>query len=145
MLHPELKALIASGDVKIGDKVWICDYRYDNPTNQPIRNVEPQEVFIMSGADTKKKIYYSDFYFAPISTKGAPLAKVIAPFDNTGFRGYTGISVNIFLEEKDCRKKFAEQCDKATEQLNKALSDFTAQMNKRINETDELKVLHGRV
>lgn len=143
MLHPELKALIESGEVNIGDKVWICDYRFDDPTNKPMRNIAPQQVFIMDNSSTKKRVYYSDFYFAPISAKGTPLATVIAPFDNTGFRGYTGVSVGIFLQEKDCRDYFVKQCGEARQKIEKARDEFTKKMNERIEEATVLQNIHA--
>lgn len=143
MLHPELKALLESGEVSIGDKVWICDYRFDDPTNKPIRNLAPQQMFIMDASSTKKNIYYSSFYFAPISAKGTPLAAVIAPFDNTGFRGYTGVSVNIFLDEKDCRDHFVKQCIEAREKMINARDRFIKTMNTRIEESTVLQNIHA--
>lgn len=143
VLHPELKDLIESGEVNIGDKVWICDYRFDDPTNKPMRNIAPQQVFIMDKSSTKKRIYYSDFYFAPISAKGTPLATVIAPFDNTGFRGYTGISVNVFLDEKDCREHFVKQCEEARNKIVKARDAFTKKMNERIEESIVFQNIHA--
>jgi hypothetical protein len=98
--------------VNIGDTVWICDYRHDDIMNKPIRHVIPQAVVIADNADLPKNktVYYSPIHFLPLGKGGVPKKQVIAPFDNTGFRGRTGTSVNIFDSEKECRAFYLIQC-----------------------------------
>lgn len=73
-----------------GKMVWICDYRANaDPTKKPIRGIEPTPVVVTDAKETNKTIYYSPIYFRPVKN-GHVMSKVIAPMDNTGYRGYTG-------------------------------------------------------
>lgn len=108
--------------VNIGDEVWICDYRHDNINNQPIRNVVPQKVVIEDNNNLpkNKRVYYSNVHFLPVGVNGKPKKQVIAPFDNTGYRGYTGVSVQIFLTENECRAAYIKQCETIKAQIKEA-------------------------
>lgn len=95
-------------ECKIGNIVWVCDYRYnDLSLSKPIRHVPPTEVEIWSNDDLpkNKRVYYSSIHFRPIGKK-----VVIAPFDNTGFRSYTGVSLNVFLTEKEAKDHYRVAC-----------------------------------
>lgn len=107
MNHAEYKKLI-----KIGEEVWICDYRFNDIDNQPIRHVKPTKVIVVSNEELpgNKTVYYSEFHFRPFGKNGKPLAQVIAPYDNTGYRSNTGTSLNIFYDEKECVKHYKKQC-----------------------------------
>jgi hypothetical protein len=119
MLYPELRDQIANGTINVGDDVWIVDFRYEDVLNKPIRNVTPTLVRITSNDDlpARKTVYYADYHFRPLGKNGAAKATVIAPYDNTGFRGYTGVSVNIFLTEAEAQARYQEQIREAREQI----------------------------
>lgn len=142
MLYLNLLALIESGDKKIGDEVWVVDVRHDDILNKPIRNVPPTKVGIF-GADSlnpKKKVYYASYHFRVTGKNGNPLAAVIAPYDNTGFRGYTGISLNIFLTEREAKNFYITQCEKiivaaqvAAEKWASQFAGIVEDMNRKIS------------
>ena len=97
-------------------KVWICDYRLNsNSDGKPIRHVKPTYAQVTSNDQlpSNKNVYCSDFHFCPISSKGLILKKIIVPYDNTGYRSFTGISLNIFLTQKECEDEYNKQCDEA--------------------------------
>ena len=82
-------------------KVWICDLRYNDYSNKPIRNVRPMQVLVRSNKYTTKTVYYSESHFVGYNKKGELLKrKTIVPFDTTGNRGYTGVPVNCFETEE---------------------------------------------
>lgn len=121
----------------LGKMVWICDYRAnEDPKKKPIRNIEPTPVVVTDANETSKTIYYSPIYFRPVK-KGNIMSKVIAPFDNTGYRSYTGESVNIFYTVEDCVKCYREQVRQAKSTYKKELARITSLFNKRIEELDE--------
>ncbi len=102
---------------KVGQDVWICDYRLNKSSiEKPIRHVKPQLVQVTDNG-TARNIYYSNVHFRPYSAKGNVLKKIIKPYDNTGYRAFTGVSVNIFMTEKECRKHYVKQCKTIMEEL----------------------------
>ncbi|WP_336761317.1 hypothetical protein [Paenibacillus sp. USHLN196] len=94
MNHSEYKE-----KVKIGEEVWICDYRYNDVDNKAIRHIQPKKVVVVSNEDLpkNKRVYYSEFHFREIKENGKLSSTVIAPYDNTGYRSYGGVSLNIFM------------------------------------------------
>jgi hypothetical protein len=120
-----------------GKMVWICDYRANaDPTKKPIRGIEPTPVVVTDAKETNKIIYYSPIYFRPVKN-GHVISKVIAPMDNTGYRGYTGESVNIFYTVEDCVKCYREQVRQAKVIYQKELARITNLFNARIGELSE--------
>lgn len=112
MEFKEFNDNVLGNTINIGDEVWICDYRFETVANKPIRHVVPQKVVIEDNSNlpANKKIYYSSIHFLPLGKNGKPKKQVIAPFDNTGYRGYTGVSLQIFATEKECREAYVRQC-----------------------------------
>lgn len=123
----------------IGDDVWICDFRHENVMEKPIRNVKPQRVRIESNDNLppRKRVYYADFHFLPYGVNGNVKKQVIAPFDNTGFRGYTGIAVKIFFNETDCREFFTEQCKIVKEKLIKTRKSMVESIDIRLKNLEQ--------
>lgn len=121
----------------IGKQYWICDYRLNsNKDNKPIRNVLPKlvKVFGNDVLPKNKNVYYSPIHFREV--KGDKiLSTIIAPFDNTGYRSYSGVSVNIFNSEKECREYFEMQCDEAVLEYKNVIE----RLNDRIVEIGILK------
>lgn len=144
MLYKELEELINKGDLREGDKVWICDYRLnDSPLEKPIRHVAPIEVIISNNntLPKNKTVYYSSYHFRGITKKGTPSSKIIAPYDNTGYRTYTGVSLNIFLDEIECKKHYRKQCEEIKETIEdtkdsyiRTLEDIMSSVNQEIIE-----------
>lgn len=124
-------------DRVLGKMVWICDYRAnEDPKKKPIRGIEPTPVVVTDAKETNKTIYYSPIYFRPVKN-GHVMSKVITPMDNTGYRGYTGESVNIFYTVEDCVKCYREQVRQAKAIYHKELARITNLFNARIGELSE--------
>lgn len=137
MLQKELEYLLLGVRYNLGDRLWVCDFRYEDINQKPIRNVPPQEVALINNTQLPegKKVYYSDFHFRALTKTGQVSAKVIAPYDNTGYRSFTGVSINIFKTEEECwncyRRQAAEvllQIDKAQAEQIKRFSDLRVQI-----------------
>jgi hypothetical protein len=125
----------------IGEKVWICDYRRPDLNKKPIRNIAPTLCVICSNSDLPKNktIYYSKTHFKPISTKGAVLNRVISPVDNTGFRLFHGVELNVFDNEDECKKYFFAQCMEVAERLQNLIDN-----NPLKQQFEDLKELCGK-
>ena len=123
----------------IGKEFWICDYRVNDVDNKPIRNVFPKLVRVFSNDELSKNknVYYSPIHFREVKGKKV-LSAIIAPYDNTGYRAYTGVSLNIFNTQKECRECFERQCNQAISQYKKAIEEKTNMYCERINEIKEL-------
>lgn len=126
----------------IGKRFWICDYRLNSKKDsKPIRNVPPKLVQVFSNDDLpkNKRVYYSPVHFREVKNDKI-LSTIIAPYDNTGYRAYTGISLNIFKTELECVNCFNKQCDEAIKEYEDELKRRTDEINSRINEIENLKI-----
>ena len=89
----------------IGQELWVCDYRYKDFNNKPIRHVKPTKVNCVSNTETDEKIYYSECFFR----EGEKKSSIIRLYDNTGYRMYPGIPLQVFTTEEECRAEFSAQ------------------------------------
>lgn len=98
---------IRSGSMD-GDTVFICDYRQEDLNKKPIRNVKPQEVFVCGNDELpeNKKIYYSDSHFRAKNKDGSKSSKIIPLFDNTGFRSFAGVALEVFDNMEECAEAY---------------------------------------
>lgn len=133
MNFKEFSENVLGNTVNIGDTAWICDFRHDDIMNKPIRHIVPQEVIIADNADLPKgkTVYYSNIHFLPLGKNRVPQKKVIAPFDNTGFRGRTGTGVNVFDNEQECRDFYLSQCNIVKSQIEEAREQALARFDAR--------------
>lgn len=92
----------------IGQELWICDYRYTDFNNKPIRHVPPTKVNCLSIKDTDKRVYYSECFFR----EGSKKSSLIKLFDNTGYRMCPGTALNVFTTEEECREHYLAQKEK---------------------------------
>jgi hypothetical protein len=122
-----------------GEYVWVCDFRHNNIFEKPIRHVAPERVLVRSNTEIPTKtsahgkvyqvrtIYYSESHFVRLSKKtGKPIKSMYAPFDNTGYRSYTGVPLNIFDNEAECQACYRELKLKVLEQLEGAYQEQKA-------------------
>lgn len=125
----------------IGKRVWICDYRLGEggAINKPIRAITPKYVEVCSNSTLPKSktVYYSPIHFREVKN-GKASSNIIAPYDNTGYRCYPGVSLNIFDKEKDCRNFFMKQCNEMLESIKSSLKGITSMFNNKIIEVNEL-------
>lgn len=136
MNHSEFSKLLGiEGKLNYRDKVWICDYRFNDIQEKPIRHLPPQEVAVISNTELPKNktVYYSEFHFRPLGKKGNVLSSVISPYDNTGYRSYTGVSINIFLDKDECIEHYLNQCY----EIKNEISNEKSRVEKRFDVLSE--------
>jgi len=111
---------LANNLLKAGQVVYICDYRFIDINNKPIRHVKPTKVMVVDNSELPKNktVYYSETHFRPFTKTGKVSNKIIAPFDNTGYRYRTGGCVNIYDNMEECIEKYNKQCELAINELN---------------------------
>lgn len=126
---------IADGQLD-GEIVWVCDYRHDDIAHKAIRHVPPQAVLVRPNLETSQRIYYSESHFAPLNAKGQPLAKVIALFDNTGYRSISGTPVQVFDNEAECRSAYVQACHELIARNMCYRDQVEDQVSARIKELD---------
>lgn len=127
MLYKDLTLLIGEDKVKEHDKVWVCDYRLNrNILDKAIRHIVPTEVIVVSNNELPKgkRVYYSHYHFRKLKKNGEMSSTIIAPYDNTGYRTYEGVSLNIFLTEKECRDFYKTQCKENLKNLLTEKDDY---------------------
>lgn len=103
-----------------GKIVWICDFRYNDFNNKPIRHVKPIKVIIRDKSEADKRIYYSDSFFSEFKKDGnVSNSSVIKLFDNTGYRSFPGFALQVFSTEKECIKKYKSLALEAEKEFDK--------------------------
>jgi hypothetical protein len=136
MFHKDLAPLMGT-QFQWNDDFWIADFRYTDINNKPIRHIPPTLVTIVENEGNLpplKRVYYSDFHFRPRGKNGVVTAKIIAPFDNTGFRSNTGGSVGIFVDEAECREYYSMQCEAILDQIMKEKALAVSRFDKMLDE-----------
>ncbi len=122
---------ITNGSID-GKIVWVYDFRYNNFDEKPIRKVLPQSVFVQSNDKIKKKIYYSKSHFVGRNKHGDPLkSKIIALYDNTGYRSFPGTPLNVFETERECFAHFKES-------VYGMIAELNAYRQSKINNIDNM-------
>jgi len=108
-----------------GKIVWICHYNRPDMHKKALRNLPPTKVIIRSNDELPKNktVYYSASHFSPLSKKGLPLAKVISPVDNTGYRSRAGNELHVFDNEEECNDAWNTQLSAHMEDLDSLIEN----------------------
>jgi hypothetical protein len=122
-----------------GKIVWICDLRFRDYSDKPIRRIKPTKVMVNCNSNTKKRIYYSESHFVALNKDLQVIkSKVWGVFDNTGHRTYKGEPLEVFDTESECRKRYEELVNVAVEGLNRHLESMKNKINSFISEIKEV-------
>jgi hypothetical protein len=117
-----------------GKIVWICDYRWTDFYKKENRNIKPTQVLIRSTSDTTKTGYYSSSFFSEIKKDKVANSSIIRLFDNTGYRSYAGVALNVFTEEKECIDFYKKQANIVLKCFEKYKEDKLERLDKISNE-----------
>lgn len=93
-----------SNEAVDGKQIWITDYRRGKSGGY-VRHVPPTlvEVTCNSELPKSKRVYYSEYHFRKVKN-GKASKEILAPYDNTGYRSYKGVSVNVFYTYEEAVK-----------------------------------------
>lgn len=119
-----------------GETVWICHYLRPDVHKKALRNVPPTKVLIRGNEELPKNktVYYSEVHFSPFGKNGKPMAKVISPVDNTGYRLNIGNELHVFTEKGECIKAWNEQLDIVIDKLREMESTAAKQWRTQIDD-----------
>lgn len=125
----------------VGKQVWVCDYRNSEKGAdlKPIRNIKPLLVQICAN-DEKNSVYYSPVHFKEVKTNGKLNSRVIAPYDNTGYRCLTGTSLNIFEAKEECVKCFNNQLQVAIRDVEKESKSYKKHFEYKLSDLKSMIV-----
>lgn len=119
-------------------KVWVCDLRYTDFSKKAARNLKPSLVMIRGNDETTKTIYYSSSHFVSLNKIGEPInSKIIPLFDNTGYRSFRGIPINVFETEEECRSFYKSQVKTAIKGLINYKASLTISVDAKIFELEK--------
>lgn len=118
----------------VGVRFWICDFRFKDYMNKPIRLVKPTFVEVVSNDGVNKPIYYSKAHFRALNKNGTLSAKIIPLYDNTGYRFYTGEPLKVFNTKEECVEAFKSMVKKANKELKKEQIKASQRIEDRIKE-----------
>jgi len=93
-----------------GETVWVCDFRFDDYSNKPIRKVKPVEAVIKSGSTSKENGYGSLSHFV----KKKDMKTIIKLNDNS----YRCTPLAVFDNQEECEKHYEKQKIEAQEGFN---------------------------
>lgn len=116
-----------------GKEVWICDLRFNDYRDKPIRHVKPMLVTVRSNGEINETIYYSDVHFAVKDTKGNFKKQIVKVFDNTGQKAYTGVPLNVFDNQKECEDFYAQQVEVAKNGFENCINGLRDRFEKMLN------------
>lgn len=121
-----------------GKKVYVVDIR-NSDGNSYLRSIEPTLVEIVSNEELpkNKKVYYSNYHFRKIGKTGKTTKQIIAPYDNTGYRSYSGVSVNVFETYEEAVEKYNEQLEDVVDTYRHRIRELEGY----IKQTEEKKIL----
>ncbi len=130
------KEFVKTKTNKVGSIVWVCDYRFTKGfSRKPARHVKPTLVEIRPSDEGKRNTYYSHTVYIPYKKNGdLNLNKQVNPFDNTGHRMYTGIDIQVFLTEKECKKYYSDLCKSYIPLIEQEIEDSTKGLRDLIGE-----------
>jgi len=82
MFYPEFEEKIKSGEILVGDLVWVAGYQHADPLQKPERHVPPTLVQVMANADLPYNRNTSSigYHFRACGKSGKLLARVINPY-----------------------------------------------------------------
>jgi hypothetical protein len=112
-----------------GKIIWICDYRWTDFDKKEDRNIKPTQVSIRDCSETNKRVKYSNSFFSEIKKDKVVNSSLIKLFDNTGYRSYAGIALNVFTEEKECREYYKKQAKEVFKTFEKYRDDKLSRLN----------------
>lgn len=123
-----------------GEFVWITDCR-NSDKNKYIRHIKPTKVQIFNNYDLpkNKKVYYSNYHFRKLNSKGEAIKQIIAPYDNTGYRSYAGVAVQVFNTYEEAVQQYNSMLDEVVETYKNRISEI----QRHIDETLENKITLG--
>jgi hypothetical protein len=125
MLYPELDRRVKSGEIMVGDLVWVTSYYYNNPsTEKPTRHVPPTLVQVTSNHDLACRTSLSSgYHFRPCGKSGKLLSKVILPYEGSAGneRSTDRGSIHIFLIEEEARSAYVAAANVVKSQFAEVL------------------------
>jgi hypothetical protein len=141
MNYEELKQAVKAGTINVGDDVWVVDFRYDDISKPPARNVAPTharifEADIFNEPDNFRysgRMDYDGYYFRPVGKNGNPLAKVLTPY----LYDFEKVSLNIFLTEEEAHEKHREQVAITVGQVRALQDEMNVTFNLKVMQLEE--------
>lgn len=125
----------------INDKIiYVCDYRYNDFNDKPIRHIKPTKVLVKSNDNLpkNKNIYYSECHLVVLGKEDKPTSKILSIADNTGYRSFAGTPLRMFDNLEECQQAYKEFVKKNLDQFQ----DYKTNTIGRLNQIEtELKDL----
>lgn len=127
--------------------LYVCDYRKESVDKKAIRHIKPTKVIVLNKNHFKKldkdfpKVYYSENVLVTLNKKDEPVySKMIAPFDNTGYRSYAGIGLCFFDNLEECIEMYNSQVQDVLNMYENAIATTTQKLMNEHSEISKLKV-----
>lgn len=130
-----------------GKTFYVCDYRKPDFNKKAIRNVKPTLITVLDGKHFEgagkklPRVYYSDFALIPVDSKGKlKYSSNIPPYDNTGYRSYAGVPINVFDNYEECAEFYNYRIDNVVNLYKNYISTVVDSLTKEMESIQELKI-----
>lgn len=128
-----------------GKTYYVCDYRRPDLSKKAARSLAPTQVVVLTNADyeevgmTPPRVYYSNVALAKVTKNGEPKYKsLVPPFDNTGYRSFTGIGINVFDNMDECVDFYNAQVQAVVDVIEENKKFAVERLQEQIDETKTL-------
>ena len=130
---------ITSGKLN-GKIIWVCHYNRPDLKKKALRNVPPTRVIVRGNNELPKRktVYYSNSFFSPLNKNDEPMSKVIAPFDNTGYRSFAGNPLHVFDNQEDCEQAWNDDVIEVTVRLNERIANIVNELQDELSAITKL-------
>lgn len=136
---------VVDGSNYRGKILFVCDYRKELINKKAIRHVKPTKIIVLTSEDfinagkDYPTVYYSNVAFVTLNKKDEPVySKVISPFDNTGYRSFSGIGLMIFDNLDECIEEYNNQVQTVLDMYEREIRDCTKRLMQEHSEISNL-------
>jgi len=124
MFYPEFEEKVKSGEIMIGDLMWVTGYYHNDVLQKPTRHVPPTLVQVMANNELpqNQNILLSGYHFRPCGKSGKLLDRVLYSYESSANRYNRGDrgSIHIFFTEDEAKAAYVAAALVVKAQLVKA-------------------------
>ena len=143
MFYPEFELKVRSGEIMVGDLMWVTGYYHNDALLKPTRHVPPTLVQVMANDELaqSRNVLLSGYHFRPCGKSGKLLGRALYSYESSANRYNRGDggSLHIFFTEDEAKVAYVAAALVVKSQLAEAerlaidnFARLNAEVDKRI-------------